>query len=78
MEIPESLIELERTAEEERAHLAGLTGEAYDGQRRRWRDAATAAQAAITEHAQAAAVSRYELEQAVKNAVRHASQDPAE
>lgn len=78
MEIPENLIELERAAEMERARLAGLVGEAYDEQRMHWRDAAAAAQAAITAHAEAAAVNRYELEQAVKKAVRYASQDPAE
>ncbi|MFF8431791.1 hypothetical protein ACF07Y_43055 [Streptomyces sp. NPDC016566] len=77
-DIPESLIELERTAETERARLAGLSGEDYDAQWRRWREAAEASQAAITAHAEEAEVNRYELEQSVKKAVRHAEEDPAE
>ncbi|WP_282797362.1 hypothetical protein [Streptomyces sp. CC224B] len=79
-EIPDELIKLERSAEEARAALAGLAGEAYDKQWRSWRRAAEAFQAAVTEHAarQDVALSRYELEQAVKRAVRHAEEDPAE
>lgn len=77
MDIPDDLIALERTAEEERARCAGLDGAEFEAQRRAWRMAATAVQAAITEHAKAAGVSRYELEMAVKAAVRHGSEDPA-
>jgi len=33
---------------------------------------------AITAHAEAAGANRYELEQAVKKAVRHTDQDPTE
>ncbi|AGS73924.1 hypothetical protein B446_35828 (plasmid) [Streptomyces collinus Tu 365] len=69
---------LERSAEQERAKLAGLTGTEYDAQWRRWREASETAQAAITAHAAAAGVNRYELEQAVKKAVRHTDEDPAE
>ncbi|MGA5042077.1 hypothetical protein ACPCA8_34385 [Streptomyces capoamus] len=68
---------LERCAEEERAELAGLTGDDYDAQWRRWREASEEVQAAVTGHAAAANVSRYELEQPVKKAVRHAQGDPA-
>ncbi|MEU9558002.1 hypothetical protein [Streptomyces fumanus] len=78
MDIPDDLIALERAAEEQRARLAGLDGEEYEAQRLAWREAAAAAQAAITDHATAKGVSRYELEMAVKRAVRHASEDPAE
>ncbi|MGW2101775.1 hypothetical protein ACWCPX_29585 [Streptomyces olivaceoviridis] len=38
-EVPDELIKLERSAEEERAKLAGLTGDDYDAQWRRWREA---------------------------------------
>ncbi|CAL9662580.1 hypothetical protein SUDANB178_07037 [Streptomyces sp. enrichment culture] len=56
----------------------GLDGAAYDAQFRAWREAVAAAQAAITDHATAAGLSRYDVEMAVKRAVRHASEDPAE
>lgn len=78
MEIPDQLITLERAAETERAKLAGLTGDEFEMQWQRWLEAAVAVQAAITEHAKAADVNRYELEMAVKKAVRHSDQDPAE
>lgn len=79
MDIPENLIELERTAEEQRARLADLTDDdAYQAQRQHWRGAAAAAQTAITAHAEEAGLNRYELEQAVKKAVRHTAEDPAE
>ncbi|AKN75667.1 hypothetical protein QR97_31310 [Streptomyces sp. PBH53] len=71
------MIRLERSAEEERAQLAGLTGDDYDAQWRRWRGASAKVQAAVTAHAEASGTSRYELEQAVKKAVRHAQEDPA-
>ncbi|WP_330342672.1 hypothetical protein [Streptomyces sp. NBC_00557] len=77
-EVPDELIVLERSAEQERAKLAGLAGEEYDAQWRRWREAAEAAQAAITTQAEAAGDNRYELEQAVKKQVRHTGEDPAE
>lgn len=78
MDIPDDLIALERAAEEQRARLAGLDGEEYDAQRRAWREAATAAQAAITDHATATGQSRYEVEMTVKRAVRHQEEDSAE
>jgi t-SNARE complex subunit (syntaxin) len=77
-DIPDELIKLERSAEEERAKLAGLMGEEYEAQWRRWREASEAAQAAITAHVQEFGENRYELEQAVKKAVRHAEEDPAD
>ncbi|MFF4402653.1 hypothetical protein [Streptomyces sp. NPDC001480] len=70
-------IKLERSAEEERAKLAGLTGDEYDAQWRRWREASETVQAAITAYAEAAEASRYQLEQTVKKAVRHTQEDPA-
>ncbi|GHE16035.1 hypothetical protein [Streptomyces alanosinicus] len=77
-EVPDELIPLERSAEEERAKLAGLVGEAYNVQWTRWLKASEAAQAAVTAHAEASGENRYELEQAVKREVRHAAEDPAE
>ncbi|WP_030347262.1 hypothetical protein [Streptomyces sp. NRRL S-1022] len=76
-DIPDELVRLERSAESERAHLAGLSGEEYDAQWQAWRRAAEAFQAAVTEHSAHEGMSRYELEQAVKKAVRGGEEDPA-
>ncbi|MGW4568259.1 hypothetical protein ACWEN3_39825 [Streptomyces sp. NPDC004561] len=76
--VPADLIALERAAEMERARLAGLSGEEYDAQRRRWHEASQAAQAAITAHAEETGRNRHELEQLVKEAVRRSEEDPAE
>lgn len=73
----ERLIPLERAAEEARARLAGLIGGEYEEQWKAWRAASEAVQAAITEHAAASGENRYEVEKAVKAAVRHAEEDPA-
>ncbi|GHE16084.1 hypothetical protein GCM10010339_92840 [Streptomyces alanosinicus] len=77
-DVPEDLIELERTAELERARLAGVSGKGYDAQWRRWREASEAAQAAATAHAEETGRNRYELVQSVKKAVRHIEEDSAE
>lgn len=79
-DLPDELIKLERFAEEARAQLAGLDGEAYDTQWRTWRSAAGKFQAAVTAYAARDDVTmpRYELERAVKAAVRHGEEDPAE
>lgn len=69
IDIPEHLIQLERSAvEEQRKALAEpYTEEAWAP----WREAAAKFQAAVTAHAEAARVNRYELEMAVKKAVLH-------
>ncbi|WP_369249479.1 hypothetical protein [Streptomyces sp. R41] len=77
-DIPDELIKLEHSAEEERAKCAGLAGDEYETQCRRWREASEVAQAAITKYAQAAEQDRHEVEQAVKKAVRRAEEDPAD
>ncbi|MCG0066284.1 hypothetical protein L0F81_23835 [Streptomyces tricolor] len=77
MDLPDDLIALERAAEEQRAKLVGLDGEEYEAQRRAWREAAAAVQAAITDHATASGQSRYDVEMAVKRAVRHVEEDQA-
>ncbi|ELP64158.1 hypothetical protein STRTUCAR8_05569 [Streptomyces turgidiscabies Car8] len=53
--------------------LAGLAGAEYEAQWRKWWGAAEVFQAAVTECAARGDVgmSRYELEQAAKKAVRH-------
>lgn len=80
MDISENLIELERTAEkEERGRLVGLTDDdERAAQCQRWRDASAAAQAAIGAHARDTGLNRYELEQAVKKAVRHSAEGQTE
>ncbi|MEU6089633.1 hypothetical protein ABZ865_23055 [Streptomyces sp. NPDC047085] len=76
-DIPDKLIALERSAEIERAKLAGLTGAAYDAQRGRWCEAYEAVQSAITAQVAATGEDRDRLEEAVKAAVRRAQEDPA-
>lgn len=79
-DIPDELIALERSAEEARAKLAGLDGDEYEAQWRAWRGAAEVFQAAVTEYAarEDVAMTRQAVEQAVKKAVRHMDEDPAE
>jgi hypothetical protein len=78
VDIPENLIDLERTAEEERGRLVGLTDDdERAAQWRRWRDASAAVQAAIAAAASEAGLNRYELEQAVKKAVRRSAEGSA-
>ncbi|MEU6996665.1 hypothetical protein ABZ953_39210 [Streptomyces sp. NPDC046465] len=77
-DITDELIMLERSAEEERARLAGLDGEEYAAQWRRWGDAAERFQAAVTAHATETGQPRHEVEMETKKAVRHASEDPVE
>ncbi|GHH09983.1 hypothetical protein [Streptomyces rubradiris] len=76
-DIPDELIRLERTAEVERARLAGLTGEAYDEQRRRFCAASDAVHEAITARAEATGTDPHEVEQAVRRALRQTQEDPA-
>ncbi|MHC0431780.1 hypothetical protein ACX6XY_16585 [Streptomyces sp. O3] len=78
IEIPDDLLQLERSAEQERAKLAGLAGAAYEAQRRRWRTAADAFRAAVSAYAARADVDPDELERAVQRAVRHTYEDPAD
>ncbi|MGW3634322.1 hypothetical protein ACWD7F_29930 [Streptomyces sp. NPDC005122] len=74
----ERLIPLERTAEEERAKLAGLSGAEYEDQWRIWRQASDLVQAAIAEHATASGEDQCDVEQAVKKAARCADEDPCQ
>ncbi|MER8086725.1 hypothetical protein ACFVZR_29040 [Streptomyces sp. NPDC058316] len=69
IDVPEELITLEgSSAEEQRKALAEpYTKEAWEP----WREAAAKFQAAVTAHAEATGVSRFELEMAVKKAVLH-------
>ncbi|MGW3563521.1 hypothetical protein ACWDSL_06405 [Streptomyces sp. NPDC000941] len=71
MDIPDRLTALQQTADAEHAKLAGLIGDEHDAQWKRWFDAAAEIQAAITRHAEDAGFNRFEVEAAVKKAVRH-------
>ncbi|MEU9447037.1 hypothetical protein AB0D42_40825 [Streptomyces sp. NPDC048304] len=77
-DVPDELIKLERSAEQEHSKLAGLSGEAYEAQWRRWLEASAAVQAAVTARATETGENRYELEQTVKKAVRHAPEKRAD
>ncbi|MFD4631226.1 hypothetical protein ACFVYR_18500 [Streptomyces sp. NPDC058284] len=77
-DITDDLIKLERSAEKERARPAGLDGEEYAAQWRRWGDAAERFQAAVTAHAEATGQPRHLIEMAAKRAVRHADKDPVD
>ncbi|QLJ06801.1 hypothetical protein HZZ00_37875 (plasmid) [Streptomyces sp. NEAU-sy36] len=71
----EDLVKLEQSAEAAHArYLAADTG--LDAARQAWVEAAAVFQAAVTEHAEAEGSSRYEVEMAVKKAVRHPAEDP--
>jgi hypothetical protein len=75
IDIPEDLIELERSAiaEQKKAQAEPYSEERWAP----WREAAEAFQAALTAHAEATpGVNRYELEMAVKKAVRHPEPGP--
>lgn len=71
VEIPDRLIDLQKTADAEQAKLAGLIGAERDAQWKRWFDAAVEIQAAVTAHAQETGTPRGQIEAAVKKAVRH-------
>ncbi|MDU8996425.1 hypothetical protein [Streptomyces mirabilis] len=70
--VPDELIKLERSAEDEREKLTGFEGEAYDVQWKVWRAAAEDFQAVVTEYAarEGVGMSWHEVEQASKRAVR--------
>ncbi|MFH9658103.1 hypothetical protein ACH4NF_08285 [Streptomyces sp. NPDC017248] len=76
-DIPDELIRLEHIAEQERARLAGLTGAAYDEQRRRFCVASDAVHEAITARAEATGTDPHEVERAVRTAVHQSQEDPA-
>jgi hypothetical protein len=66
----EDLVNLERKAEEARARYLAADADQM-ATRQAWIEAAAAFQAAVTEHAQAEGKPRYDVEMAVKKAVRH-------
>ncbi|WP_405184188.1 hypothetical protein [Streptomyces albidoflavus] len=72
MDIPDTLIDLQRAADAEWARLTELTdNDEREAQRLVWFEAGARAQAAITEWAAAEGKNRYEVEVAVRRAVRH-------
>jgi len=66
----EDLVNLEQAAVEAHARLNAPDVD-YDQQWQLWRDASTAFQTAVTEHAEADGTPRVEVEMAVKKAARH-------
>jgi hypothetical protein len=72
IEAPDELVELQRAADAAGAAAGAVaTEDGYSPEAwRLWLDAAEAVQAAITAHAQAAGLNRYELERAVKTKAR--------
>lgn len=71
LNVPNELFDLQRASDAAREGLAGLEGDEWGTQWRSWREAAERVHAAITDHAVAGGLSRYEVEVAVKKAVRH-------
>ncbi|WP_413808094.1 hypothetical protein [Streptomyces sp. OE57] len=71
MDIPDRLISLQTAADAEHAKLTGRDGDEHTTQWKTWFEAAATVQAAVTEHAKEAGLNRYELEAALKKAVRH-------
>ncbi|ATL80676.1 hypothetical protein DNK48_41475 [Streptomyces malaysiensis subsp. malaysiensis] len=69
--VTDELIDLQKSADAEHQRVSGLDGEERRAQWERWRVTAERVQAAITEHATSAGLSRFEVERAVKKAVRH-------
>ncbi|MEU0847755.1 hypothetical protein ABZ387_07270 [Streptomyces flaveolus] len=67
----DDLVTLERLAVEAHARYTAPGVDDLDAARAEWLKAAAVVQAAITEHAAAEDTSRYEVEMAVKKAVRH-------
>lgn len=70
MDVPETLIGLQRASDREHAKLEGLDGAEWREQQEAWRMTAEAVQAAVTRHAVEHGLNRYELGQAVKDAAR--------
>lgn len=71
VDIPDRLIALQQAADAEHAKLPGLVDAERETQWKHWYEAAATVQAAVTEHAKEAGLSRAALEAAVKQAVRH-------
>ena len=67
----DELIALQKSADAEHQGLSGLDGEEHRAQWERWRTAAERVQAAVTEHATAGGLNRYEVERDVKRSSRH-------
>ncbi|MFE2547689.1 hypothetical protein ACFXGI_03935 [Streptomyces sp. NPDC059355] len=74
-DVPDELIDLQRSTREAQAKLAGLEGGAFDAQLKEWRTAAETFHEAVTAYAALERVSRSEVEQAAKNAARSLRQE---
>ena len=72
MDIPDTLIDLQRAADAEWARLAELTDhDEREAPRLVWFEAGARAQAALTAWAREPEKNRYKVEKAVREAVRH-------
>jgi hypothetical protein len=75
--LPEKLVSLQQTADDAHAQLQRLNDhEERDHQRRVWREAAAAVQAAVTQYARAKRLNRYEVEKLLRHTVRHPRTPP--
>ncbi|MFJ8080770.1 hypothetical protein ACIQ6Y_09040 [Streptomyces sp. NPDC096205] len=76
-DVPDKLINLQRSAMGEHAKLASLDGAPFHAQWKAWRTAAENFHSAVTEHAARddVTMSRYEVEQAAKSAARRSEQE---
>jgi hypothetical protein len=70
--LPAELVELQQAADDASAQLEQLTDhQERDRQRRVWRAAAVAVQAAVTQYARSKGLNRYEVEKQLRQVVRH-------
>jgi hypothetical protein len=75
MGLPRELITLQQAADEAHHQLEQLQDHhERDLQRQAWRDAAEAAQAAVTQYARTKRLNRYEVEKRLRQIVRHSGQ----
>ncbi|WP_338704294.1 hypothetical protein V2W30_40985 (plasmid) [Streptomyces sp. Q6] len=74
MDLPDSLIELQRAADDEGKKLEHLDGEDREKQREVWFEAAARAQAAVTAHAQEHDLNQFDAEKALRQVTRHPPQ----
>ncbi|AJE80502.1 hypothetical protein SLNWT_0126 [Streptomyces albus] len=70
-DLPAELVALQQAADEEGRKMSGVGDQDRDTQRAAWRQAAAAAQAAVTAYARFKRLNRYEVEQSLRQATRH-------
>lgn len=75
IDLPDDLVKLQQSADEEGQRMAGLDGEDLDQQRRRWFAAAAEVQGAVTDWAREQGLNRYDVEKDLRRTVRHPQGD---